>query len=225
VLWAQIGASPAYEIFIGTMELVCAVLLFIPGLTTLAAIVTLVTSLQIFLVNMTYDVPVKLFSFHLVLMALFLLAPDVRRLWRVIVMRRAVESAPKPPLYGIWEIERMTIDGVERAPLVTDYDRWRRLVIQTANGLAPQRMNDTFTRFGTRVDTTAKTIAILRGAGPQAQEIGRFAYQQPSEDRLVIDGQLNGTRMRMETRLFNREDFPLVKGDKFRLMQDVPFNR
>ena len=36
---------------------------------------------MIFLLNMTYDVPVKLFSFHLILMSLFLLAPNARRLF------------------------------------------------------------------------------------------------------------------------------------------------
>jgi hypothetical protein len=33
---------------------------------------------------MTYDVPVKLFSFHLVLMSLVVLAPDVRRVCQAI---------------------------------------------------------------------------------------------------------------------------------------------
>ena len=36
----------------------------------------LAATMQIFTLNMTYDVPVKLFSFHLILMSLFLLAPD-----------------------------------------------------------------------------------------------------------------------------------------------------
>lgn len=38
---------------------------------------------------MTYDVPVKLFSFHLVLMSLFLLAPNPARLRDFFVLQRA----------------------------------------------------------------------------------------------------------------------------------------
>ena len=141
---------------------------------------------------MTYDVPVKLFSFHL--------DPDVARsaragiprLLRVLVFNRrrrlhrcsrrsaagaaAIQvahrvqilfggfllwdaysgarqswatfggGAPKSPLYGIWVIERMTIDGIERAPLVTDYERWRRVVFQSADGVTFRRMDDTFVR-------------------------------------------------------------------------------
>ena len=42
----------------------------------LGALVCLVDAVEIFALNMTYDVPVKLFSFHLVIMSLFLLAPE-----------------------------------------------------------------------------------------------------------------------------------------------------
>jgi hypothetical protein len=269
VLWAKLGASPAYEMFTGFAEVTCAVLLFIPGLTTLGALMTFITTTQIFTLNMTYDVPVKLFSFHLILMSLFLLAPDVPRLFRAAVLRRGVgdaperplaigrsrrraivvlqlalggwliwsayggvkesyyafgAGAPRPALYGIWQIEKMTIDGVERAPLITDYDRWRRMVIQNAAAVMFQRMDDTFQGFGAKVDADAKTITFTRGAGPQAAQIGLFTFDQPSADRLVVEGTLQGKRLRMETRLFNRDDFLLMKS-RFRWMQDVPFNR
>ena len=76
VLWYSIGASRPYEIFTGCAELLAGVLLFIPATATLGALVALACTIQIFTLNMTYNVPVKLFSFHLILMSLFLLAPD-----------------------------------------------------------------------------------------------------------------------------------------------------
>ena len=49
------------------------------------ALICLADTVQVSMLNMTYDVPVKMLSFHLVLMALFLLAPDLPRLanWRL----------------------------------------------------------------------------------------------------------------------------------------------
>ena len=47
--------------------------------------------MNVVLLNYCYDVPVKLLSTHLFLMALFLLVPDAGRLWAVLVMNRAVE--------------------------------------------------------------------------------------------------------------------------------------
>ena len=98
VLWYSIGASRPYEIFTGCAELTAGILLFIPATAPLGALVALACTIQIFTLNMTYDVPVKLFSFHLILMSLFLLAPDARRLLNVLVLNRAAGPSSVPPL-------------------------------------------------------------------------------------------------------------------------------
>jgi len=98
VLWASIGASRPYEVFTGVMEMSAAILLFIPRTATLGALVALCCTVEIFTLNMTYDVPVKLFSFHLIVMSLFLLAPDMRRLLNVLVLNRTAEPSSVPPL-------------------------------------------------------------------------------------------------------------------------------
>jgi hypothetical protein len=269
VLWASTGASFPYERFAGVMELTAAVLLFIPRLSMLGAMVLVADSIQIFTLNMTYDVPVKLFSFHLILMGLVLLAPDMRRLWSVLVLNRGAGpstppplarnvkirrgllaaqlvfgayvlgsgnvdaraswyryggGAPKSPLYGIWIIEKMEINGVERAPLVTDWDRWRRLVFQNMTAMSFQRMDDSFGGFGATVDTAGKTVTLTSGAGAAAAK-GTLAYQQPSPDVLILTGQdPTGRKLRLETRLFDRKRFLLVSRG-FSWIQDRPFNR
>ena len=98
VLWASIGSSFLYERLIGYMELFAAVLLFIPQTVVLGGIVSLIDSIQIFSLNMTYDVPVKLFSFHLILLSLLLLAPDMRRLLNVTVFNKTAVPSTEPPL-------------------------------------------------------------------------------------------------------------------------------
>ncbi len=269
VLWSSIGASFPYERVVGSAELLAAVLLFVPMTATLGGIVALVDSVQIFSLNMTYDVPVKLFSFHLVLMSLVLLAPDLPRLFglfvlnkpapvssvpplgrrrRVILAGIAVQilfgafflwrgysgslqsystfgaGAPKPPLYGIWVIDRMTIDGIERAALVSDYERWRRVVVQNATSVTFWRMDDTTYGLPAQVDLSAKTMTFAVGQGDQRKTIGTFTIDQPAPDRLVLDGALNGKKIRMETHLFPRENFLLVNRG-FNWIQELPFNR
>lgn len=269
VLWSKIGASPAYETFTGLVEISCAVLLFVPGLTTVGALLSFMSSVQIFALNMMYDVPVKLFSLHLIIFSLILLAPDVRRLFTAIVLRRGVSDAPEPPLarrprlryalialqlafgawlltanylnnrqswmtfgadapkpalYGIWDIERMEIDGVERAPLITDYDRWRRMVVQNAFGVSFQRMDDTFQAIGARIDPDAHTITFRRGAGDAAQEVGRFTYDAPEDDRLVLVGEIEGRAYRLETRRRDHDQMELRRAH-FRWIQERPYNR
>jgi len=98
VLWSSIGASPAYEIFVGSAETAGGILLIFPRTTMLGALVSLAEMIEVFALNMTYDVPVKLFSFHLILMCLFLLAPDLSRL-AAFFFRRAVEPSSEPRLF------------------------------------------------------------------------------------------------------------------------------
>lgn len=82
VLWTSIGASPGYEMFAGAAEALGGILLFFPRTATLGALVCLADMTEVFTLNMTYDVPVKLFAFHLILLALVLLAPEAGRLAR-----------------------------------------------------------------------------------------------------------------------------------------------
>jgi hypothetical protein len=229
------------------------------------------------MLNMTYDVPVKLFSLHLLAMSTLLILPDLRRLLSFFVLKRMTDppvegrlfrslrahrvaialqvvfaayllwggyqqgkagaaarlNQPKPPLYGIWNIDRMEINGVERAPLLTDHERWRRIVIQVPTAISFQRMNDTWAGFAATTDLAAKTIVFTTFANPQAaaqnpasaerKEIGRFTIEQPSPDRMVLAGTLSGRTYRMETSYFDPEKFRL-KASTFKWIQDRPWN-
>lgn len=269
VLWASIGSSFAYERLVGCMELLAAVLLFIPQTVVLGGVVSLIDSIQIFSLNMTYDVPVKLFSFHLILLSLVLLAPDMRRLLNVMVFNRTAHpstepplgrrrrviqigiaiqlllggyffwtsysasnqgwyarggGAPRPALYGVWVIDKMTINGVERAPLMTDYERWRRVVIQSSTTMNLWRMDDTTFSHAAQYDMEKKTITLTQGAPPQLKTMGTFVFERPAPDRLILDGELSGKKIRMETHLVPRESFLLVNRG-FAWIQEFPFNR
>ncbi|MEU2029953.1 DoxX family protein [Nocardia amamiensis] len=100
VLWNQVGAAPGYEILLGTAEVLGGVLLFVPRTATIGAMLSLVSMAQVFVLNMTYDVPVKILSFHLLLLCLVVLAPQARRLANVLVLERASEPATQPALFG-----------------------------------------------------------------------------------------------------------------------------
>jgi uncharacterized membrane protein YphA (DoxX/SURF4 family) len=111
VLWSFIGASPAYETCVGMAELLGGVLLVLPRTTLLGAIIAAFDMTQVFLLNMTYDVPVKLFSFNLLLLSIFLLAPDLRRLANVLLLNRAVEPSDPAPLFrkNRWNVVALVV--------------------------------------------------------------------------------------------------------------------
>jgi len=251
VLWYSIGASFPYERFVGLVEVIGGALVFFPRTQLAGALVLLGATFEVFMLNMTYDVPVKLFSFHLVVMSTVLIAPHATSLCRVVFASRARSrwaevaqvlaggyllwatghdsaqqigtrgyGAPKPPLYGIWTIEKMTIDGVERPPLVTDAERWRRLVVQSATSVSFMKMDDTPVSYlaGTNVD--AKTIELKRGQ----TSAGTLTYAEPAPDILIVDGTIEGRAFHMETRRFDHTKMQLLSRG-FNWVQEFPYNR
>ncbi len=96
LLWTFMGYSKGYNIFTGGAEMLGGFLLLARRTTTLGALVVIAVMVNVVALNFFYDVPVKIYSSHLVLMAVFLLLPDVRRLLNVLLLNRPTE----PRLFG-----------------------------------------------------------------------------------------------------------------------------
>jgi uncharacterized membrane protein YphA (DoxX/SURF4 family) len=267
VLWASIGDAPAYETFAGCAEMLGGILLIFPRTTMLGALVCVADMTQVFMLNMTYDVPVKQLSFHLLLLALFLLAPEFQRLADFFFRGRAVAPStrpqlfqtrranrialtaqivfgvwllgmngysgwtdwhtygggrPKSPLYGIWNVDELSIDGQLRSPLLNDYDRWRRAVFDFPQSIAFQRMDDSFAYYGAAINVNDRTIALTKYSDKNWK--GSLTFQHVSGDRLTLDGNMDSHKIHMQLQLVDRSKFMLVSRG-FHWIQEYPFNR
>jgi hypothetical protein len=80
LLWTFMGASASYNVFAGAGEVLGGVLLTTRRTTLLGALVCIGVLSNIVVLNFSYDVPVKLYSSNLLLMAVFLTIPDLGRL-------------------------------------------------------------------------------------------------------------------------------------------------
>jgi uncharacterized membrane protein YphA (DoxX/SURF4 family) len=267
VLWSSIGASRSYEIFAGCAEMFGGLLLVFPRTTTFGALVCLADMVQVFMLNMTYDVPVKLFAFHLILMSVVLLGPELLRLANVLFLNRTAEPSTQPqlfqgrranrialtaqvvfgfflvamhcygswtgwhtygggraksPLYGIWNVDQLSVNGQVRAPNLTDNERWRRAIFDVPTAIAFQRMDDSTIQYGASIDAAANKIALTKGSDKNWK--AGLTFQRPSADRLVLEGNMDGRNLHMELSLFDRNKFLLVSRG-FHWIQEYPFNR
>jgi hypothetical protein len=103
LLWTFMGASTLYTFFGGLCEAIGGALLAFRRTLLLGALVSAGVMLNVVMLNFSYDVPVKLYSAHLLLMALFLAAPDLKRLLDFFLLNRPVEPARDRPLFqGKW---------------------------------------------------------------------------------------------------------------------------
>jgi uncharacterized membrane protein YphA (DoxX/SURF4 family) len=253
VLFWSIGASRPYEIFTGLAEVLGGILLIVPRTTALGALVCLAVTIEVFVLNMAYDVLVKVFSFHLVLFSLFLLAPEAKRMLSFFFSNHATGPSaqpplfrdarsnriallmqilfglflvgmnlhtdihtwytrgggrPRPSLYGIWDVEQMSIDGQMRSPLLTDYDRWRRVLFDYTTSTSFQRMDDTFVSFGSSINDQDKILSLTK-AGSQNWKAS-FVFDRPVRDQLSLDGTMDGHKIHMQLKLFDRNKLTLV---------------
>jgi hypothetical protein len=92
------GASDSYTWFTGAGEMLAGILLCTRRTTLLGALVAFGVMVHVAALNFCYDVPVKLFSTHLVLMSLFLMAPDLPWLTRALVLGRPATARGYVPL-------------------------------------------------------------------------------------------------------------------------------
>lgn len=88
VLWTFMGFSTTYTVFTGLVEVLGAVLLFFRRTTTLGALLLCGAMTNVVMLNFCYGVPVKLFSSSLLLLAVFLVTPEAKRLIDLLVLNR-----------------------------------------------------------------------------------------------------------------------------------------
>jgi hypothetical protein len=254
LLWTTIGSSPAYEIFTGCIEVLGGILLLVPKTTLLGALISLAAMTQVFALNMTFDIGLKLVSFHLIVLGLFLLAPEASRFADFLVRNRPTSASaqpelfrteganrlaliaqvvfglylvgmyayinvrfwevggggkPRSPLYGIWNVEELSIDSQLRAPHLNDYDRrWRRVIFDAPDTVIFQRTDDSFARFAATVDFHEKKLELTKGNSKTWK--ANFSFERASPDRLVLEGEMDGHNIRTQLRLVEFDTFRLL---------------
>ena len=95
LLWHFMGTSPAYTVFTGLVEVVGGLLLFSRRTTTLGALILAAAFANVTLLNFGYDVGVQLNTTIYALMAMALLAPDLKRLASALLADPQVTAGPR----------------------------------------------------------------------------------------------------------------------------------
>ncbi len=113
--WLFIGYSAPYEIFSGVMEVLVAVLLLYRRTATMGALIATAVFINVMMLNLCYDIPVKLYSMNLVLLCLYLLANEYRRIACFFVLNKEAAAC-----------------AVYHYPLTKKWMRVSRIIIKVA---------------------------------------------------------------------------------------------
>ncbi len=267
LVWTFMGASVPYSVFAGLGELVGGLLLTLRRTTLLGALICIGVMSNVVMMNFSYDVPVKMYSSHLLLLAVFLAAHDLRRLANLLVLNRPTEAeevrplfrkkglartatalaaifilymtstalyesykvveefgreAPKPPLYGIWNVEELRVDGQIRPPLITDETRWRRVFFSAPGRFSIQLMSDSRERYNLVLDETKRTLDISKRGDPSWKTT--LVYRKMEPDVLMVEGPFDGKKILARLRHTEPPEFVLLNRG-FHWINERPFNR
>lgn len=101
--WTFMGYSVAYTVFAGSLECLGGLLLLFRRTATLGALVIAAVMANVVMMNFCFDIPVKLYSTHLLLAAVVILGPSMARLIDVLILHRpAAPEDVRPPAWTGW---------------------------------------------------------------------------------------------------------------------------
>lgn len=266
LLWTFMGYSKGYNLFTGGGELLGALFLLFRRTQTLGALVTFGVMVNVMMLNYCYDVPVKILSTHIVVMAVFIIALDANRLWNFFIKNQPTPSrylpdvfdnpqllkiknilkwivvigwlgygayqtiemtkiwghqAPKPPLYGLYDVEQFVQNGDTLPPLLTDKERWRKLIVERNDYgiIYPMQGEKMWRTFKT--DTVNQLVEFY--AGRDTLNIDTLYYTKDTTF-LNLKGILLGDSVDIYLKRKKEKDF-LLQSRKFNWVSEFPFNR
>lgn len=88
LVWTMMGASTGYTFVSGLLETFGGLLLFFRRTKTFGALFTMTIMINVALLNFFYDVPVKIFSSHIVLFCVFIVSGDAIALYRFFILHQ-----------------------------------------------------------------------------------------------------------------------------------------
>ena len=260
LLWAFMGTSTVYTIFAGSVEALGGLLLLSRRTTLLGAMVSIVAMGNVVALNFCFDVPVKLMSSHLLLLAVLLAAPDVSRLADIFLLNRPAPpavlrphsirrwvnwtlfgvkslaftaliissvfgdlsvrkmyaaSGPKPPLYGVWNVDEPA--GV---PL-PEADRWRQAVIEFPGVVGLATGDGTFQYYRMSIDQAHHVWTLTTKR--RKNWSSRLTYIQTQPGQLTLRGTFDGYPLQATLTQAPTTKSPLLSRG-FHWISPAPFN-
>lgn len=91
LFWSTMGISRTYSVFTGCCEVLAAVLLLFRRTSLLGAIATFAIMVNVFMLNLCFDISVKLYSLVLIFLSLVLIVPYLKLVFQFLVLKKSTQ--------------------------------------------------------------------------------------------------------------------------------------
>jgi uncharacterized membrane protein YphA (DoxX/SURF4 family) len=246
VLWSFMGASIPYTIFSGAAETLGGLLLLFRRTTTLGALVAVGVLANVVALNFCYDVPVKLYSSNLLLMAAYLAAADAHRLVNLFLLNRPtapVNLEPAPferrwlrlatmafwvlfvgyelysEVHGGWTFYKETYFG-HPSPLSGLYEADSKSpwkeIEFLQNRVTVHKADDSVARYNPTYDAISSNLTLGKA--------GMLHWSRADASHLALNGELDGSPFSITLHQIDKNKY-LLMNRGFHWISEMPFNR
>ena len=140
--WLFIGYSEPYQMFSGAIETVAGILLLFRRTVTAGLLLAAGAFTNVLMINLSYDVPVKLYASHLTFACLYLLAQDAKRLANLFILNRPTPATrawdpiwtKRWQVWGARVVWALVIWNNLMVPFKNSYRRYTALKAPPVNG-------------------------------------------------------------------------------------------
>lgn len=105
---------------------------------------------------------------------------------------------------GIWSVQDISIDGVPHPPLLTDTERWQRVIFDDSKILLIQDMDGAFNSYLLDLNLPGKSFTLSKRK--DAYYHASFTFERPDPNVINIDGQAGGQRIQATLRRVDLSD-------------------
>jgi len=171
--------------------------------------------------------------------------PDIRKKWlkitkitfKILVIGNALiygfvnvlasskqygDNAPKPKLYGLYDVDLFTVNNDTLPPLATDPVRWDQLVIEWEGYARVRHMEGNVSAFYTKLDTVSHKLDFT--SRDDTTNKYSFDYTIPDPGRFNLTGIMGGDSVKISMTRKELKNFRLLNRG-FHWINEYPFNR
>ena len=126
----------------------------------------------------------------------------------LVAMESYGDAAPKPPFYGIYNVQSFVRNKDTIPPLATDSTRWNKWAVTFSGASRVRFMNDSSKKYNTVLNTGQHTLVMNTYADTLNKAY--FTYTEPQKGVLVFKGKFKKDSLQISLKKYDLNKFLLL---------------
>jgi len=114
------------------------------------------------------------------------------------------ETYIEPPLRGIWSVQEFALDNAPRPPLLTDPQRWQRVIFDAPDIVTIQSMDGTLKKYYLQLDDQKKWLTLWDP--PDTHWSARLVFDASKPDQMKLEGRFGQNHVHADLQRVDMSD-------------------